>query len=493
VTRATAILLALLAPALLRAETIVVGSKSFAENYILAEAAARLLEHHGYPVERRQGLNGTKIAFEGLSNRAIDIYPEYTGTISEVILQRPELRSIESIRDALAGQGLDLLDPLGFDNSYGLAVTRELAARLSLARISDLRAHPELRVALPHEFISRGDGWAGLKTAYGLPHVPHGIEHSLAYQAIESEQVDVIAVYTTDGEIIRSGLVVLDDDMEYFPMYRAAFLTRNDLPPGARNVLNQLSGRIDNNRMRQMNLEALSPDVSIEQVALGFLDQELLVPSDSGPSPLVASLWRNTQRHLKLTALALLSAIIVGVGVAIAVHRYRPLSNAFLYFAGLMQTVPSIALLALMIPLVGVGQVPAVIALFLYSLLPIARSTVTAMLAIPPGYRQVAAAMAMTRAQELRFVLLPLAMPHVIAGIRTATVICIGTATLAAFIGAGGLGDPIVTGLALNDTRLILQGAIPAAALAILTELLFGLAERWLVAPHMRSGRRLNQ
>lgn len=492
-TRTIAIILFMLIPALLRAETIVVGSKSFAENYILAEAAARLLEHHGYVVERRQGLNGTKIAFEGLSNRAIDVYPEYTGTISEVILQRPELRSIGAIREALAEQGLDLLDPLGFDNSYGLAVTRKMSAGLGLLRISDLRAHPQLRIALPHEFISRGDGWGGLKAAYGLPQVPHGIEHSLAYQAIDSAQVDVIAVYTTDGEIIRSGLVVLEDDLAYFPMYRAAFLTHEGLPPDARNILNDLSGRIDNDRMRQMNLAALSADVSIEQVALEYLDEESLVPAGSGPSPLVASLWRNTQRHLKLTALALLSAIIFGVGIAMAVHRHRPLSNTFLYFAGLMQTVPSIALLALMIPLFGVGQVPAVIALFLYSLLPIARSTITAMLAIPPGYRQVAAAMAMSRAQELRFVLLPLAMPHVIAGIRTAAVICIGTATLAAFIGAGGLGDPIVTGLALNDTRLILQGAIPAALLAVLTELLFGLAERWLVAPHMRSGRRLNQ
>jgi len=185
----------------------------------------------------------------------------------------------------------------------------------------------------------------------------------------------------------------------------------------------------------------------------------------------------------------LLLAVVVGVGLAVSVYRHRLLSNAFLYLSGLMQTIPSIALLALMIPLLGVGQKPAIVALFLYSLLPIARSTITAMHAIPAGYRQVAAAMAMTRLQELRYVLMPLAMPHVLAGIRTAAVICIGTATLAAFIGAGGLGDPIVTGLALNDSRLILQGAVLAAGLAILTELLFTAIERWLVVPHMRSGR----
>jgi len=480
------ILLALLP---FRADAVVVGGKAFTESYILAEIAARLLEHHGYDVERRLGLNGTKIAFEGLRNRAIDVYPEYTGTIAEVILQRPDLREIETIRQALARQNLQLLSPFGFDNSYALAVSRTLSSSLGMSRISDLRDHPELRVALPHEFISRGDGWGGLKAAYDLPHTAHGIEHSLAYHAIETSEVDVIAVYTTDGEIIRSDLVVLEDDLGYFPLYLAAFLAHDGLPDGARNLLDGLGGRIDNRRMREMNLAALDPDVTIEDVAIAFLDREGLVPADSGPSPVVANLWRNTKRHLKLTALALLFAVVVGVGLAVAVHRHRQLSNAFLYFAGLMQTVPSIALLALMIPLVGVGQKPAIIALFLYSLLPIARSTITAMLAIPPAYRQVAAAMAMTRPQELRYVLLPLAMPHVIAGVRTAAVICIGTATLAAFIGAGGLGDPIVTGLALNDTRLILQGAIPAALLAILTELMFGLLERWLVVPHMRSGR----
>ncbi|MEQ8206428.1 MAG: ABC transporter permease subunit, partial [Woeseia sp.] len=269
--------------------------------------------------------------------------------------------------------------------------------------------------------------------------------------------------------------------------YLAAYLANDRLPADATVVLQSLAGRIDNTRMQALNLQALDPEASIADVAAGFLREEGLVTADYKSATFLPQLVRNTQRHLKLTATALLLAIVVGVGIAVSVHRHRGLSNAFLYITGLLQTVPSIALLALMIPLAGVGQKPAIIALFLYSLLPIARSTITAMHAIPPAYRQVAAAMAMTRTQELLHVLLPLAMPHVLAGIRTAAVICIGTATLAAFIGAGGLGDPIVTGLALNDTRLILQGAIPAAGLAILTELFFSVIERWLVVPHMRN------
>jgi osmoprotectant transport system permease protein len=471
------------------AETVTVGSKNFTENYILSEISAQLLEHHGYDVEKRQGLNGTRISFEALEKRAIDLYPEYSGTITEVILARPELDTVGGIRDALQARGLDILEPLGFNNSYALAVTEKFAAEHDLTSISDLSRLSGLRIAVPHEFLNRADGWPGLRDAYRLDYAAGGIEHALAYEAIAQGEIDVTAVYTTDGEIARTGLRVLADDLGYFPRYLAAYFLHEDVPDGVRRIIGQLSGRIDDRRMREMNLAALDTDTSIAEVASGFLIAEGLIDArDSGPS-FVPQLLRNVQRHLKLTGIALALAVVFGVGIAVAVHRNAMLCSLFLQFTGLMQTVPSIALLALLIPFVGVGQKPAIIALFLYSLLPIARNTVTAIQAIPAGYRQVAAAMAMTRVQELRYVLLPLAMPHMIAGIRTAAVICIGTATLAAFIGAGGLGDPIVTGLALNDSRLILQGAIPAALLAIATELAFGVVERIVVAPHMRSAR----
>jgi osmoprotectant transport system permease protein len=480
----------LLPASLVGAETIIVGSKNFTENYILSEISAQLLEHNGFDVDRRQGMNGTKVAFEALRTRAIDLYPEYSGTITEVILLQPELAEFEEIQAALSERQLQILPPLGFNNTYAMAVSQELSAQLSLIKISDLKAHAKLRVALPHEFLNRNDGWQGLKARYGLSHTANGIEHALAYEAMRQKQIDVTAAYSTDGEIIRSGMVLLEDDLQYFPQYLATFLIHDGLPIRARELMETLGGRIDDRRMQELNLSALDPDNSIIEVASRFLIEEGLTPSGSSGPTVLSQLLRNTQRHLKLTGIALLLAVIAGVGIAVSVYRHPALSRAFLTVSGLLQTVPSIALLALLIPLVGIGQTPAIIALFLYSLLPIARSTITAMLAIPHGYRQVAAAMAMTRRQELRYVLLPLAMPHVIAGIRTAAVICIGTATLAAFIGAGGLGDPIVTGLALNDTSLILQGAIPAAFLAIGTEILFGGIERLLVVPHMRSSSR---
>jgi osmoprotectant transport system permease protein len=485
-----ALLLYLASMSVAFAEPIVVGSKAFAESYILAEVGAQLLESKGYDVDRRFGLNGTQIAFGGLENGEIDVYPEYTGTITEVILARPELSELEEIRAALDARGFLLLDPLGFNNAYAIAASVVSSERLSLQKISDLVDAPPLRIALPHEFMNRRDGWPGLQAHYGFERDADGIDHSLAYEAINTDMVDIIAVYTSDGQIVQSDLVILEDDLEFFPRYLGAFLARQEIDPGVLRILETLSGRIDDQRMRELNFEVLNPDVSYAQIATTFLrDEGLIAETDGGPTAL-SNLVKNTQRHLKLTAIALLLAIIAGVGIASFVYPHKRLADVFLYFTGLLQTVPSIALLALLIPFVGVGQTPAIIALFLYSLLPIARSTITAMLAIPPGYRQVAAAMAMTRAQEMKYVLMPLAMPHVIAGIRTAAVISIGTATLAAFIGAGGLGDPIVTGLALNDSNLILQGAIPAAVLAILTELLFGAIERSLVVPHMRGSAR---
>jgi len=485
--RSMALLPLLLAISAAQSQPIVVGSKTFPESYILAEIGAQLLEDRGFEVRRRFGMGGTKICYEALQTGAIDFYPEYTGTISEVILGQSEVRDFADLRVALAGRRLSLLSPIGFNNTYAIAVRSPVAKTAGIARISDLRRHGGLRIAFPHEFLNRQDGWPGLKILYGLTQDVHGIDHGLAYQAIEDGQLDVIAAYSTDGELTRYDLLLLEDDLDYFPKYFAAFLTHDRMPAVVLEILESMSGRIDDTKMQELNRLAMEPNTSIPQVAADFLHNVGLVSTSEARSTALSQLWRNTQRHLKLTGIALALAILVGVGFAMIVHRRRTTANAFLYFAGLLQTIPSIALLALLIPFMGIGQKPAILALFLYSLLPIARSTITALLAIPPGYRQVAAAMAMTRRQEFRYMLLPLAMPHVIAGIRTAAVISIGTATLAAFIGAGGLGDPIVTGLALNDSALILQGAIPAAILAILTELFFSGMERALVVPHMRS------
>lgn len=465
---------------------LVIGSKNFTESYLLGEIVAQLLEGEGFRVTRRFGLGGTLICYEALISGEIDLYVEYTGTITEVILSSDVAPEHDALLAPLAERGLQPLPELGFDNTYALVLPAGRAGELGVDRISQLSDLPSLRVAFSHEFLRRQDGWPGLRDHYDLRQRPVGIEHGLAYQALVRGSIDVTDAYSTDGDLERYGLVTLKDDRDFFPRYAALPLAREDLPDATRQTVGRLAGRIDDERMRGLNAEVVVGKRSFAAVAADFLAAE-----GFAPSPVAAATWRgelltNTIRHLQLTLMALGMAVVIGLPLGVLVHRSRHASRVMLYGAGLLQTIPSIALLALMIPVFGIGVLPAIVALFLYSLLPILRATVTALISVDPLLRRVAVGMGLTDLQQVRYLLLPLALPNVMAGIRTAAVISIGTATLAAFVGAGGLGQPIVTGLALNDPGLILQGAIPAAGLAIATELCFEGLERWLIPAHLR-------
>ena len=467
---------------------IVVGSKSFRESYVLGESLALLLQREGFDARHEQGLGGTKICYDALVAGEIDVYVEYTGTLAEGIFDI-ETPTPARLTVALAPDGVEMLPTFGFNNTYALAVSNAAAEARGLTTISDLAAHPDLRLAVSHEFLDRRDGWPGLQALYGLPHSPDGIEHSLAYRAIADGTIDGMDAYSTDGELTRYPLTVLADDRGFFPTYLAVPLARADLPPPARAVLTRVAGTLDEARMRAMNAAA-TDDAAVRRVASEYVARIAGEPAGARAPDAAPNLWArlgaNTTRHLTLVLSALVPATVVAVLLALLVFQIAWLSRAAVYLAGLLQTVPSIALLALLIPLVGIGVTPAVVALFLYALLPILRNAVTALAGIDPTLRRVATAMGLKPSEELRLVFVPLAMPAILAGVRTAAVITIGTATLAAFIGAGGLGDPIVTGLSLNDTRLILEGAIPAALLAVATELVFEQVERALVPGHLR-------
>ncbi|HKI74280.1 MAG TPA: glycine betaine ABC transporter substrate-binding protein [Pseudomonadales bacterium] len=467
---------------------IVVASKHFNENYVLAEIMAELLEGHGYKVDRRYNLGGTLICFKALQGGEIDVYPEYTGTIGQAILKIDDPAPGEAkLNRLLSPYGVSVLPSFGFNNTYAIAMKQTLAKKLGVRNVSDLARHPELKMAFSHEFMDRKDGWPGLSRVYGLKGHPEGIEHGLAYQAIHQGKIDVTDAYSTDADIARYHLASLTDDKHYFPQYYALPIVSDDMPAGAKRVLSLLAGRIDEDKMRELNAEVVVHGKTFAQVASQFLTEEGLVKSGGGGSRLWHSIAINTVRHLKLTAIALVLGCLIGLPLGVLVFRSPGISRLVVYIAGLMQTIPSIALLALMIPLFGIGQVPAIIALFLYSILPILRNTITALITIDPLLKRISEAIGLTRIQQLRYVLIPMAMPTVLAGVKTAAIISIGTATLAAFIGAGGLGEPIVTGLALNNTNLILQGAIPAACLAIIAELMFEGLERLIVKPHMRA------
>ncbi|MEK6606174.1 MAG: glycine betaine ABC transporter substrate-binding protein [Myxococcota bacterium] len=456
-----------------------VGSKHFTEGYLVAEMMALLVEKNGHEVQRIHGLGGTMVCFEALKNGAIDMYPEYTGTIAQEILKSPRPLSEVEMRGELRRRfGIVMLPSFGFENTYAIALARAQARALGVSRISDLAGHPELRGGLSYEFLRRQDGWPALAAAYGLTQQPAGMEHGLAYDALRAGQIDFTDAYTTDAKIARYDLVVLEDDRGFFPSYRAVPLLR-EAQQHLRSAFTPVLGTLDEKAMRALNAAVEIDGRRFEEVARSHLAERGLVRDRAGAAPgLAARLARRTAEHLGLTLVALVLAVALAVPLGVVAWRAPAFGHAIVAGAGLLQTIPSIALLALLIPLLGIGRVPAIVALFVYGLLPIVRNTHAGLAGVEPQYRTIALAMGLTSWQRLRFVELPLAFPVVLAGIKTAAIINIGTATLAAFIGAGGLGEPIVTGLALNDSGMILEGALPAAALALATELAFRLLER---------------
>jgi osmoprotectant transport system permease protein len=491
---------------------VVVASKPFGESYLLAEMFAQLLEARGIGASRRPGLGATEVAFGALRSGAIDVYPEYTGTGLLVILReapQPDPQAVFArVQRAFEEQfGVRWLPPLGFENTYAIAVRRETADRFGLRTLSDLaRVAPQLPAGLTPDFIGRPDGLPGLRRAYGMRFGDvRPLAQALKYRALASGGVDVVDGYSTDGLIDRYGLVVLDDDRHFFPPYEAAALVGARLRrenPAAIAALSELSGRLDVRTMRALNARVEVRGEPIADVARGALRDLGLIGRVAGGGQRAASdgrgslgeyLWDRravllaaTGRHVVLTAVSLLAAVLLAVPLGLWLEHRRHLAESVIRGVGVLQTIPSIALLAFMIPLLGVGFWPALVALWLYALYPIVRSTYTGVRDTDPGAVDAARALGMTPRQVLRHVRTPLAAPSILAGIRTAAVITVGTATLAAFIGAGGLGEPIATGLALADTRLILSGALPAAALALLVDAGLGLLERTLTPAPLR-------
>ncbi|HMQ68416.1 MAG TPA: glycine betaine ABC transporter substrate-binding protein [Ignavibacteria bacterium] len=482
------IILILIISSAANGQTIRVGAKHFNEGYILSEILSQLLENEGYRVERKFNLGGTLVCYQALINKEIDLYPEYTGTISEAILKLKSRQTYEELRNKLNEQELDISGEFGFNNTYALAVTDSTAEIKDLKNISDLKLHPELKLGLSHEFLNREDGWKNLSKVYDLPQKPAGLEHGLAYKALEDKQIELTDVYSTDGEIPKYNLKILEDDKNFFPVYSAVTFYNIGVESKIKEISGRLTGKISESEMQEMNEQVLYENKTFAEVAGNFLLKKDLIKK-LNPEIKDQSIWQQILpklfQHLKITSIALFFSVIIAVPLGILIYIYSYLSKPVLYVAGLLQTIPSIALLAFMIPLFGIGVVPAIAALFLYGLLPILRNTAAALFSVDPLLKEVASGIGLTNFQKLRYVEIPLSVPTVIAGIRTSAVICIGTATLAAFIGAGGLGEFIVTGLALNNTKLILMGAVPAALLAILTELFFEMTEKILVPKHL--------
>lgn len=485
------------------ADTVAVGSKRFTESYLLGELITQVLQTSGTPAEHKQGLGNTGILEQALASGSIDVYPEYTGTIVRELLKRngPDdaAASLEQINRWLAPRGLKASVPLGFNNTYAIAMRQADAARLGIDSLSGLAKLPQsvtsaLRPGLSHEFLVRADGWPGLTKAYGLKiDAGRGVDHGLAYKALADGQIDLIDVYSTDAQIGRLKLQVLRDDLGYFPRYDAVLLMRASLDDRA--LKTRLEGRLDNATMVSLNAEAEIDRRSFDEVARAWLASDSALPRDpdktTAPGGAAHSfdrfvsrlfapdLGRLLRQHLLLVFGSLAIAAAIGIPLGVLACRKPALSSTVMALTGLLQTIPSLALLAFLIALLGtIGFVPALIALSAYALLPIVRNTHAGLQSVAHGLIEAGIALGLRPAQILRKVELPLAAPMVLAGLKTAAVINVGTATVAAFVGAGGLGERIVSGLAVSDTTQMLAGAVPAAILAIVVQTAFDMVEK---------------
>jgi osmoprotectant transport system permease protein len=473
---------------------VVIGSKAFAESWILGEALADLARPAGtLKVEHTSNMGSTDIVYAALKAGRIDVYPEYTGTIAEAILKAKDRPTLGQMRQALRPAGIGISDSLGFNDGYAIAVARPVAERLGLRKISDLAVHPELRVAMTHEFLERKDGWKGLEAAYGLAmREVRGIQHDIAYRAMQNGQIDVTDVYTTDPQIAAVNPVVLEDDRAFFPRYDCVLLYRLELPrraPAQFAAMQRLVGKIDEQKMIRANVLAVVEKKTQQEAAASLLRETLGVTAaapTNGRQEVAAGILSNTAQHLKLVGISLLAAALLGIPLGVAAVRNRWIATLVLSTTGVLQTIPSLALLAFLIPLVGIGEIPALVALFLYSLLPIVRNTFTGLTTIPPNLNEAAEALGLSPAARLFRISLPMASPSIMAGLKTSAVINVGTATLAAFVGAGGLGEPILRGMQTLNNSLILQGAVPAALLALLVQGAFDVADRFVIPRGLR-------
>ena len=464
--------------------TIKVGSKKFTENVILGEIVTQLVSSQNQDAGHIRELGGTRILWNALRSGEIDIYPEYTGTIIKEILSNENVDT-KNLKDKLDEYEIGIIGPLGFNNTYAIGMKKNLAEKLGIEKISDLKNHPTLSFGFTNEFMDRGDGWHGLQIAYNLPQKNvTGLDHDLAYKGLASGSIDAIDLYSTDAEIEYYDLKVLKDDLHYFPDYKAVILYRKELEnthPEIIEKLRMLVNSIPEETMIEMNSDVKINKKSEASVAANFLKDKFSIQPSFTESTFLSRLWYNTKEHLFLVFISLAAAIIISIPLGIIAFRNKKFGKIILSVTGIIQTIPSLAILVFMIPLLGIGSAPAICALFLYSLLPIVRNTHSGLGDIPNSIRESAIVLGLSSSFILRKIELPLASRSILAGIKTSAVINVGTATLGALIGAGGYGQPILTGIRLDNFSLILEGAVPAALLALLVQWIFDLLEKFIV------------
>lgn len=455
------------------AATIVIGSKMDVEGQVLGELFAQTIEATGEAtVERRFALGGTAIVFAALDSGAIDLFPEYSGTLVHVVLKDSTVTDFDELKRRTEAKGYLVGPGLGFNNTYGFGLTRATARRLGVTRISQLRDVTTLRAGFSPEFFAGDFGWPAVQRRYGLTAAARPMDHVVAYAAMNEGSIDVTDVYTTDAIITQQDLVVLEDDLAVFARYEGLALARSNFSerfPKSWAALQRLGGTLTDAKMIELNGRA-----QLKREPVSTIARDVLAAMNGGPATQTTApettgskLGRLTMEHLLLVLSGLVLSILVGVPLGLLAARRRRLRQLVMGLTGVLQTIPSIALLCLLMPVFGVGAGSALAALFLYGLLPIVRGVVTGLESIDPALLEMAEVLGLSKLQKLKRIELPLASVAILNGIQLSAVTNVGTATIAALIGAGGYGSLIITGLSLNDLRLVLLGAVPSAVMAL--------------------------
>ncbi len=472
-----------------------IGSKAFTESAILGEMASLLAEHRGFRVKHVKEL-GTAQAYRGLLEDELDVYVEYTGTMREEIFAGEHLPDNEALRQSLAKDGIKMLAPFGFNNTYAIGMTEQTADFLGIENISDLKEHPKLSFAFSIEFMERSDGWPNLKLKYDLPQTKvRGLEHALAYDAVVGNNAQATDVYSTDASVKRYNLRVLHDDLEFFPKYHALFIYREDLADRAPKFIaevKKLEGKIDDAQMLVLNQKVELYSRPEQVVAQNFIIDNLGLQVEAHETGLAGRIAHRTAQHLLLVSVSLFAAIFIAVPLGVVAAKKPVAGQLIVGTAEIIQTIPGLALLIVFAVLLAwmslptFGPLPVILALFMYSLLPIIRNTMTGLTDVPNSLKESAEALGLTPWARLRLIELPMASRMILAGIKTTAVINVGYAALGGLIGAGGYGEPIMAGLRLRNNFTMMEGAIPAACLALCVKWIFELSEPHLVPKGLR-------
>ena len=474
---------------------VIVASKSFTEAVIVGEVLTILLNAEGIEARHKAALGGRPLVWNALLSGSVDVYGDYTGTIVRETLAPLKLPDNTDLAPILAGMGIGISKSLGFNNTYTIGMRRDRAKTRGIGKISDLASHRDLVIGLDAEFIEREDGWPSLVRHYGLrPKKVIGMEHDISYKALVSGNVDAINLYSTDAEINSYDIRVLTDDKHLFTDYQAVFLYRLETAhqvPGLLSTIQQLEGQIDEAQMVAMNASSRVHGTSENAVASRFLHDQGLI--EEYPTEDISWLRQHLKRmaeavipHFVLVFLPLALNISTAIPLGILAAHRPSIGRLILGFASILQTLPTLALLVLFIPILGIGYPPALLALYIYGLLPILKNTYLGIESVPANLKETAEALGLSWRRQLFYLELPLAAPMILAGVKMAAVINVGTATIGAIIGAGGFGQIILAGIRHDDWRLVLEGAIPSGLMALGIQWLFSAIELGLTPRGLR-------